>query len=190
MIEQAKSPLGKTFEKQRKSKKIKEDQGIKQVEALKALKPEEFLKDLKLEESQELESIEGFFPKNMRTNETKNEIDQIIKWEEKIKWKNFKYKTNKYLYDFQQFETIRSFGDCLYTGKINIDEAEMDQSNLLDNMVKFNNKSKPKTKEGKAKKQNTFDSVNALYKGWELTLNAFRSGILPIKQHKEKDWKY
>ena len=41
----------------------------------------------------------------------------------------------------------------------------MDQSNLLENMVKFNNKSKPKTKEGKVKKQNTFDSVNVLFEG-------------------------
>ena len=52
VIEQAKftyCPLGKALEKQRK--KI-EDQGMKQVESLKALKPEE-----------ELESIEGLFPK-------------------------------------------------------------------------------------------------------------------------------
>ena len=41
----------------------------------------------------------------------------------------------------------------------------MDQSNLLENIVKFNNKFKPKTKEGKTKKQNTFDSVNAPYEG-------------------------
>ena len=41
----------------------------------------------------------------------------------------------------------------------------MDQSNLIENMVKFNNKSKPKTKEGTAKKQSTFDSVNSLYEG-------------------------
>ena len=52
-----------------------------------------------------------------------------------------KYKANKYLYDLQQFETIRTFGHS-------IDEAEMDQNNLLENMVKFNNKSKPKTREG------------------------------------------
>ena len=54
IIEQAKftySPLEKTFEKQIKTI---EDEGIKQVEALKALKPEE---------NQELESIEGLFPK-------------------------------------------------------------------------------------------------------------------------------
>ena len=41
----------------------------------------------------------------------------------------------------------------------------MDQSNLLENMVQFNNKSIQKNKEGKDKKMNTFDSVNALYEG-------------------------
>ena len=56
----------------------------------------------------------------------------------------------------------------------------MNQSKLLENMVKFNNKSKPKTKEGMDKKQNTFDSVNALYEVRELTINAFRSGVFPI----------
>ena len=57
----------------------------------------------------------------------------------------------------------------------------MDQSNLLLNMVKFNSKSKPKTKGGKVKKQNTFDSINALFEDRELTFNDFRSGIFPIK---------
>ena len=67
MIEQAKfaySPLGKSFEKQIKTI---EDQEIKQ-----------------------LESIEGLFPKNMRTDEIKNETYEIKKWEEKIKRKDFK----------------------------------------------------------------------------------------------------
>ena len=79
----------------------------------------------------------------MRTNEIKNEIEDIKKWEEKINRKDLKYKTNKYLYDFQQFETLfnkRSFGDSIYTGKINIDEAGMDQSNLLEYIGKLNNK--------------------------------------------------
>ena len=39
----------------------------------------------------------------MRTNEIKNEIDEIKKWEEKIKGKDLKYVTNKYRFDFQQF---------------------------------------------------------------------------------------
>ena len=45
---------------------------MKQFEALKALKPEEALKASKPEENQELESIQGLFLKNMRTNEIKN----------------------------------------------------------------------------------------------------------------------
>ena len=51
-----------------------------------------------------------------------------------MKLKNGKKKLNKNIndliytqinmYDFQQFETVRSFDDNIYTGKINIDEAE------------------------------------------------------------------
>ena len=63
-----------------------------------------------------------------------------------------KDKTNKYLYDFQLFATIRSFGDSIYTGKINKDKAEIDQSHLSEKMTKFNNKSKTKAKEASAKK--------------------------------------
>ena len=79
--------------------------------------------------------------------------DKIKKLEEIIKRKDLKYETKKHMYDFQQYETIKSFGDNIYTGKINIDEAEMDQSNLFKNIVEFNNKSRPRTTEGKDKKK-------------------------------------
>ena len=95
------SPLGKAFERQTKT--IKE-QGKKQVEALKALTEEE------------IESIEGLFTKNMGTDEIKNEIDQIKKWEDKIKRKDLKYEAGKYKYHSQQYETIRSFGENIYSG--------------------------------------------------------------------------
>ena len=61
----------------------------------------------------------------MRTDEIRNEIDKIRKRVEKIERKDLKYKTNKYLYESQKFEKIRSFGDSIYTGKI-IDESETD----------------------------------------------------------------
>ena len=57
----------------------------------------------------------------------------------------------------------------------------MDQNNLLENIIEFNNKSRPKTKEVKDKKRDTFDSVGALYEGWELILNALRNETFPIK---------
>ena len=78
-------------------------------------------------------------------------------------------------------------GESNYIRKISIHEAEMDQTNLLENMVKFNNKSTPKTKIGKDRKGNTFDS--ALYEGRELILNAFRSRIFPIKEKQGKGLK-
>ena len=58
-----------------------------------------------------------------------------------MKLKNPKLKSNvKYGYDicgFQQFERIRPFGDNIYAGKISINKAEMDQTNLLDNVADF-----------------------------------------------------
>ena len=62
------SPLGKAFGKQIKTI---ENQGMKQIKALKALKPEENKEDIK--------SVEGNFPEEMRTNEITNEINEIKK---------------------------------------------------------------------------------------------------------------
>ena len=47
----------------------------------------------------------------MRTNEIKNEMYDIKKWEEKIKRKDLKYEIKKCIFDFQQYNAIRSFGD-------------------------------------------------------------------------------
>ena len=56
-------------------------------------------------------------------------------------------------------------------------------------MVKFNNKSKPKTKEDKDKKQSTYESAYALYEVRELTLNSFKRGIFSIKEKQGKGLK-
>ena len=71
IVEQAKftySPLSKAFEKQIKTI---EDQGLKQVEALKPLKSEENKEDIK--------SIEGIFPKDMRSNINRNKLNKLNK---------------------------------------------------------------------------------------------------------------
>ena len=64
-------------------------------------------------------------------------------------FKRFKIWNKKYICDFQQNETIRSFGKSIYTRKAKIFESEKDQSNLLQNIIEFNNKSRPRTTEGK-----------------------------------------
>ena len=53
-------------------------------------------------------------------------------------------------------------------------------------MVRFNNKSRPRSKEDKENKEDT-ESAYAVYEGRELNLKAFKSRIFPIKKHKEKD---
>ena len=68
----------------------------------------------------------------MKNYEIIKKIDEIKKWEVRIKQKELKYKAGKYKYDFQQYETIRSFGESIYSGKISIHEADMDQINLLE----------------------------------------------------------
>ena len=49
----------------------------------------------------------------MKNNEIWNEIDEIKKWEEKIKRKELKYETKKYIHDFQIFETKDLLKDLL-----------------------------------------------------------------------------
>ena len=99
-----------------------------------------------------------------------------------MKLKNGKKKLKEkiiHIYDFQQYKTIRSFGESFNTQKARIVEAREDQSNLLKNIEEFNNKSRPKNKEGKDKKRDTYESA---YEGRELTLNV-------IKATKDKGFK-
>ena len=56
-----------------------------------------------------------------------------IKREADLKQKDLKYETKRYIYNFQQYEAIRSFGDSIYTHKANIVEADKDEGNLLKN---------------------------------------------------------
>ena len=57
--------------------------------------------------------MKDFFAKYMKNNEIWNEIDEIEKREEKIKRKDLKYETKKYIYDFQIFETKDLLKDLL-----------------------------------------------------------------------------
>ena len=94
--------------------------------------------------------------------------------ERKNKVEDLKFKAKKYTYGIRQYEIIRSLGESINTRKASLVEFEEDQINLLKNLVEFNNKSRPKSKEGKDKKRDTYESAYALYKG----------------RHKVKDSKY
>ena len=81
---------------------------------------------------------------------------------------------------------IKSFRESIFNGKITINEADKKKSNLLQNIVEFNIRAKPKAKTVKKKKSDSFKSINALYEGYELTLNAFKSGIFPLRPTQRK----
>ena len=125
----------------------------------------------------------------MWTNEIKNELDEITGWGEPFNKINIKYETNKRLYDFQQLKAIKYIGESLTGGKIITKEVDEDQSNLTENTVEFNNKSRPSAEEEKIKKRNTFGSANVLYEGRELILNAFKIGVFPLKPSQGKGLK-
>ena len=130
-----------------------------------------------MEHHQKPKSVERIFSKELENNEIKNEMNENKKFEKKIDRNDSKYETDKYTFNFQQFV----FG----TVSGNISEANKNQSNLLENTLEFNGKTRPTAKEDK-KKNNTFESINSLYDGWELTPNAFKSRIFPLKPMQEK----
>ena len=47
------------------------------------------------------------------------------------------YDAGKYTYDFRTFNTIRTFGEDIYEGKIALEEADEDQSDLADQINKL-----------------------------------------------------
>ena len=133
------SHLGKAFEKLIKTI---EDQGEKQVKSL---------KDLNLKDQSK--SIEGIFPKGNETNEIKDELSKIKRYENKAIRDNLFYDLSKKPFDFRTFKTIRSLGDDIYNKRVNIDEADQEQSNLFDHFFNFNSKTKPKSQKTRKEKK-------------------------------------
>ena len=150
------SSLSKAFEKQTETV---EDKGEKQIDALKNLK----LKD-------QTKLIERIFQKDHENDEIKNELPKIKIYENRD---NLFYGSSKQVYDSKVFKTIRSFGDSVYNHKI-------EQADLLECILSFNNKTKPRSNEDKNKKDNVFDSAKNLYE----IRNAFKSGLFPLKSTK------
>ena len=128
----------KAFEKQIKTIK---DQGKKQVEALNTLKSDE-----KLE-------IENIIRKNaFAIDEAKEEFEKIVKTGKTIDREKLVYSASEYTYDFRKFRTIKTFGRDIYNGKISLEEADKDQSDLADEFEKLKDKTRLKSLEKKQEK--------------------------------------
>ena len=66
------------------------------------------------------------------------------------------YYSSKEPFDFKTFVTIRSFRDDIYSIKITINEADQEQSDLVEFISNFNNKIRPKNKDDKKNKNKKF----------------------------------
>ena len=75
-----------------------------------------------------------------------------LKKQKKTQTEKLVYDAGKYRYDFRAFNTIRTFGRDIYEGKITLEEADEDQSDLTNEIDDFLEETKPKNKNKKQKK--------------------------------------
>ena len=155
IIEQARltySPLGKAFDKQIKTI---EDQGKKQVDALNTL-------NLIIMKTLQIKN-ENIIPKRaFASDEAKEEINRILKVEKNVDREKLVYDSGKYTYDFRMFNTIRTFAEDLYEGKITLEEADEDQSDLTDMINEFTKETRPRNS-GKKQEKKPFQKACIIF---------------------------
>ena len=61
-----------------------------------------------------------------------------------IKRVNLVYEIDKYLFNFQQYEIIKSFAKNFFAGKITLDNFVKDQRDLLNDFKDFDKGTRPK----------------------------------------------
>ena len=78
------------------------------------------------------------------SDEAKEEINKIKEIEKNVDREKIVYNASEYEYDFRVFNTIRTFGEDIYNGKITLEQADKDQSDLADEINKFISETKLK----------------------------------------------
>ena len=80
----------------------------------------------------------------LNNNKAGKEIDKIKEIEGTIDREKLRDKACGNTYDFRKFKTIRTFGKDTYEGKITLEDTDKDQSNLLNEISNFSDKTRPK----------------------------------------------
>ena len=73
--------------------------------------------------------------------------------QEQIDRKDLIYETIRYAFNFQQLETVRTFGDSIFHGKITLGETDKKQRKLLSTILEFNSRAIPNVKTNEKKKK-------------------------------------
>ena len=117
----------------------------------------------------------------MINDESKKELDKIKKIEDNIDREKLVYQASGNTYDFRKFQTMRTFGEDIYDGQITLEEADKDQSDLLNENKNFSDKTWPKNYKKKQEKKITLDSLYNFFEAREMVLNGLKSKIFLIK---------
>ena len=127
------------------------------------------------------EKKERIFTKGNETKEIKDELSKIKRYEDKVIRDNLFYDLSNQPFDFRIFKTKRFFSDDIYNKRVDIDEAYQEQSDLFGyfflTLIARQSRSQ---KKDKRRKKDVFDSVENLYNGRELVINAFKSESFPL----------
>ena len=91
------------------------------------------------------------------------------------------YRASEYTYSFKDFQTIRTFGRDIYEGKITLEEANIDQDNLLRDIRNFNNKTRPHNYNKIQEKKIVLKNLYKFDEAREILLDGIDSKIFSIK---------
>ena len=95
-------------------------------------------------------TIEDVIPKSALNNdEAKKELDKIKEIEKTAYREKLVYETKEYTYSVKDFQTIKTFGRDIYEGNTMLKEVDEYQADLLDKIINFMKKTKPKSPEKK-----------------------------------------
>ena len=93
----------------------------------------------------------------LKTHEINNkaikELDKNKEIEKNVDREKLVYKTNEYIYSFENFQTIKAFGKDIYDGTITLKEADDYQTDLLVEIMNFKKTTKPTSSEKKQEKK-------------------------------------
>ena len=99
-------------------------------------------------------TIEDVIPNDvLKNDETEKELDEIKEIEENVDRKKLIYEIHEYTYSFKTFKTMETFGRDLYNGKINTEECDEYQKDLLVEIMIFKKHTKPRSLEKKQEKE-------------------------------------
>ena len=99
-------------------------------------------------------TIEDVIPNDvLKNDETEKELDEIKEIEENVDRKKLIYEIHEYTYSFKTFQTMETFGRDLYNGKINTEESDEYQKDLLVEIMIFKKHTKPRSLEKKQEKE-------------------------------------